>query len=171
MEKETQTPQLPQNAVSGCNCNELTKNRQMCPIHDKEEISKINVVFDAIRGDYYGSLLKEDISDKMKFNGKQCKNGCNCVDVAIFKNGGNEVKNYECLSPNVFDQIKSSFKLPNLKMFSDVEENKELLIALIDYTSEYNPFQIDGKTKWQHNKGTAYISSYQLLNRFLKTVL
>ena len=32
----------------------------------------------------------------MEYNGKECKVECNCIEIAEYKNGGHEVKNYMC---------------------------------------------------------------------------
>lgn len=46
----------------------------------------------------------------MEYNGKECKKECNCIDVAEFKNNGEEVKNYRCLKP------QPDFNKPNPKL-------------------------------------------------------
>ena len=46
----------------------------------------------------------------MTYNGGECKNGCNCVEVAMFKNGGEGVKSYRCLKPlEDVDNLKSTY--------------------------------------------------------------
>jgi hypothetical protein len=35
-----------------------------------------------------------------KFNGKQCKNGCNCAEIAEYINNQQPVKSYQCLGIN-----------------------------------------------------------------------
>ena len=48
--------------------------------------------------------LKEEIeNDKStkipKWNGKKCRDGCNCVEIAEAKNNGEHVKNVACQYP------------------------------------------------------------------------
>ena len=40
-----------------------------------------------------------DILEKTipKFNGRECKNGCNCIEIAEFRNDNQGVKDYPCL--------------------------------------------------------------------------
>ena len=60
-------------------------------------------------------------SHEPKFNNKPCKNGCNCIEIAEYRNGGEPVKNYECLG----DKVKLTDN-----NFSDLEKAillKELL--------------------------------------------
>jgi len=42
-----------------------------------------------------GKLMKSMV--EFQFNNGECKKTCNCIDIAEAKNGGDHVKNYECL--------------------------------------------------------------------------
>jgi hypothetical protein len=54
----------------------------------------------------------------MEYNGKECKVSCNCVEVAEFRNGGNGVKSYQCLSP----QDRAMPKIMNDSKESEIEK-------------------------------------------------
>lgn len=49
---------------------------------------------------------RELVIEAKKFNNKQCKKGCNCIEIAKQKNNGNEVKNYQCLKPKTPELTK-----------------------------------------------------------------
>jgi len=47
----------------------------------------------------------EENNPAPKWNKKECGEGCNCIDIAEFNNGGEPVKNYPCKSPHTpFDK-------------------------------------------------------------------
>lgn len=44
------------------------------------------------------SEIERDIENIIpKFNKQRCKDGCNCIEIAEFKNNGDPIKNYPCL--------------------------------------------------------------------------
>lgn len=45
----------------------------------------------------YIDLLKYIAEEKIVFNDGECKKSCNCIEIAEEKNGGNPVKQYQCL--------------------------------------------------------------------------
>lgn len=63
--------------------------------------------------------------EKIKFNGKPCKKGCNCVEVAEVINNG-PVKNYPCLEPqesfNVFKSVSPSLSSDKIEEKPDFEK-------------------------------------------------
>ena len=71
------------------------------------------------------------------------------------------------LSPlEAYNKYKTDF-LPRFNAINKINDN-EILIQLVEFTSDINPFTIASKTMWQKNNSNTYFTTKSLVNRFLK---
>lgn len=93
---------------------------------------------------------------KPKFNNGECRVNCNCIEIAEWENGGNEVKNYECLKDKTDEaQAKSVVEtevMPNEVLAGGLSEQTiKDVKSLRDQAKSYHQKGYELSCRWIEN--------------------
>ena len=103
--------------------------------------------------------------NKPKFNNGICKETCNCIEIAEYENGGNEVKNYECLADKE-SRIDRSDSSVNVEAEVDVKIAKVIRETMEEI--KYWHSDLLTEEERNHPRGSGWARVYDKLENIIK---